>query len=691
MLTRLRGLLMVFFLALAIPSVVLIHQAYRQMQWEAFHQQRLLAEELGSRIDRSFQAMTEEEESRGFADYQFLVVSGDSNANFLQRSPLSAFPPERRFPGLLAHFQVDASGVFSTPLLPDDEADLDSLGIPGAERDARLALGRKIHGLLGDKNLVRRQEYETPATEPAAMPAAMTGESTDSLREAQAQAEPLVLEEQFDDKTEVQASEEVRLSAELKRKDSQVAFDELKKSSSKLKSVQRAVSVEPQSLGRVADLGLDDSYAAQAQQEIPAKLATAQPENRSKRKEQALVLETEQSREGGLETVGSVPVSTFDAEIDPFSFALLDDRHFVLFRNVWRDGERYVQGAVIERVPFINQLIETAFRATALSRVSDLVIGYQTEVLQVFPALAEYSTRAPSTDLVGSLLYRVKLSSPFSDLELIFSVKELPLGPGGTVIIWSAAILFVVLVAGFIVMYRLGVGQIRLHRQQQDFVSAVSHELKTPLTSIRMYGEMLRAGWVDEEKKRSYYDFIFHESERLSRLIANVLQLARMTRSRPAVDCKPIQIQVLLDMIESKVKTQVQHAGFSLLVDGDGMGDAEVSVDADAFSQIFINLVDNAIKFSNGAGNQTIELSAGSQSGTAVVFSVRDFGPGIAKDQLKKIFKLFYRPESELTRETVGTGIGLALVHQLASAMRGKVDVINKNPGAQFRVTIPRC
>ena len=80
-------------------------------------------------------------------------------------------------------------------------------------------------------------------------------------------------------------------------------------------------------------------------------------------------------------------------------------------------------------------------------------------------------------------------------------------------------------------MYRLGVGQIRLHRQQQDFVSAVSHELKTPLTSIRMYGEMLRAGWVDEDKKRSYSDFIFHESERLSRLIANVLQLARMTRS----------------------------------------------------------------------------------------------------------------------------------------------------------------
>jgi signal transduction histidine kinase len=69
-----------------------------------------------------------------------------------------------------------------------------------------------------------------------------------------------------------------------------------------------------------------------------------------------------------------------------------------------------------------------------------------------------------------------------------------------------------------------------------------------------------------------------------------------------------------------------------------------------------------------------------------VVFAVRDFGPGVAKDQMKKIFQLFYRSESELTRETVGTGIGLAIVHQLTVAMNGKVDIINREPGAEFRV-----
>src|SRR5205814_961221 len=87
-------------------------------------------------------------------------------------------------------------------------------------------------------------------------------------------------------------------------------------------------------------------------------------------------------------------------------------------------------------------------------------------------------------------------------------------------------------------MYRFAVGQLRHARQQQDFVSAVSHELKTPLTSIRMYGEMLKAGWADDAKKQTYYDYIHSESERLSRLIENVLQLARLTRGSQPLERK---------------------------------------------------------------------------------------------------------------------------------------------------------
>ena len=111
-----------------------------------------------------------------------------------------------------------------------------------------------------------------------------------------------------------------------------------------------------------------------------------------------------------------------------------------------------------------------------------------------------------------------------------------------------------------------------------------------------------------------------------------------------------------------------------------------VRVDADAFFQIVINLVDNAIKFSAKAERRRIEVGCALGRG-GVVFSVRDHGPGVARDQMKKIFRLFYRSENELTRETVGTGIGLSLVKQLALAMGAEVDVVNREPGAEFGVT----
>ena len=112
-------------------------------------------------------------------------------------------------------------------------------------------------------------------------------------------------------------------------------------------------------------------------------------------------------------------------------------------------------------------------------------------------------------------------------------------------------------------------------------------------------------------------------------------------------------------------------------------------IDEDCFVQILINLVDNAIKFSKKSDARRIDVGAAIEGRQRLRFSVRDYGPGVPRDQMKKIFRLFYRTESELTRETVGTGIGLAIVHQLATAMSGKADVVNRDPGAEFRVSFP--
>jgi signal transduction histidine kinase len=230
---------------------------------------------------------------------------------------------------------------------------------------------------------------------------------------------------------------------------------------------------------------------------------------------------------------------------------------------------------------------------------------------------------------------------------------------------------------------------LRLARQQRDFISAVSHELKTPLTSIRMYGEMLKAGWADDAKKRVYYDYIHSESERLSRLIENVLELARLTRSRQRLELKRVSVGELMEMVRSKVATQVERAGFALTIRNDAPADATASVATDGFAQIFINLVDNALKFAAAAPQKAVEIACRRDSDGTLLFTVRDFGPGVPKAQMRKIFELFYRPDDERTRATAGTGIGLALVRELAAAMRAEVEVRNCAPGAEFRLRLP--
>jgi signal transduction histidine kinase len=102
-----------------------------------------------------------------------------------------------------------------------------------------------------------------------------------------------------------------------------------------------------------------------------------------------------------------------------------------------------------------------------------------------------------------------------------------------------------------------------------------------------------------------------------------------------------------------------------------------------------INLIDNAIKFSSHAKCKQIDISCKKMGDDRIEFIVRDYGPGIEKQQMKKIFQLFYRSENELTRETVGTGIGLALVHQMTLIMNGKIDVVNTEPGVEFRLQFP--
>ncbi len=678
---RLRNLLLLIFLALAVPTTILIWQAYSQLKWEAFHQYRGAAEELTGRIDTRLNDMVATADANSFADYAFLIVSGDPSAKFVQRSPLSVYPVTGNLPGVLGYFQVDTNGVFSTPLLPPQGTQAAILGIGELEYSDRLQLAQKIQTVLVDNRLVQsRQEF-----------------ADRRLAAAGANPKPALEEEKEADEDYSQGIfdqlNQPRLDT-LSRQNLIGRFASDDAEGEALRLEQRLYSI-----GKVSDLKLDADLQKKSEEierdGTKDQLITDSFDyapGRGKRKEQIALPEAVQfdASEPIANVTGSseLRISTFESEVDPFEFSLLDSGHFVLFRKVWRDGERYIQGLLVDQETFTKDIIGAHFMETALSDMSNLIIAYQDDVIHTFGGRDDFSYPNVAADLDGALLYRSRLSAPLDSLELIFSIKRLPPGPGASILGWVTLVIAIVFVGGFFVLYRMGVSQINLARQQQDFVSAVSHELKSPLTSIRMYGEMLKEGWADEGKRQSYYEFIHDEAERLSRLISNVLQLANITRNEPQFDLKPTKIVELMSNTESKIATQVERAGFELRIKTINDADqATINIDEDCFAQIIINLVDNAIKFSRDADNKAIDVSSKLSGDGRVVFSVRDYGPGIPKDQMKKIFELFYRSESELTRETVGTGIGLAIVHQLTAAMSGNVDMINAEPGAEFRIS----
>ncbi len=724
---RLKGLLAFFFLALAVPTAVLIGQAYSQLKWEAFHQYRGMAEELSNRIDSALIDQISAAEARTFADYTFLVVSGDPSANFVQRSPLSEYPPRQDLPGVIGYFQVGTEGEFSTPLVPQGNVDPANFGISVDEYEQRSRVAREIREILSDNQLVRHQKEggrrglaTLPASPAEALEEVESEDEFDRPEERQRRLSETVASQTFGDRDTIDSVIASSEESPARQNESytQDVFDKLKLPKKSLDDSYRTEGMGGEtlggtleskenvaSLGKVADLKLDADFQKKSelleQSRSDGSLKDEQrlyAPTRFKRREQVSLAESEapaaiaaaRKPAVNLSALTDLRISTFESEVDPLEFSLLDSGHFVLFRKVWRDSERFIQGLLLNSDAFTSRAFDLHFDGTGLSEVSDLIVGYQDDVIHTRTWWLNSSYPTSSQAFAGDLLYRSRLSAPFDSLELIYSINGLPPGPGATVLAWVTLVLAVVFVGGFYTLYRLGVSQINLARQQQDFVSAVSHELKTPLTSIRMYGEMLKEGWAEPEKQQQYYEYIHDESERLTRLISNVLQLAKITRNEPQFDLQAISVDELMSQIESKIANQVQRAGFELGFQKQEKADnAAINVDVDCFTQIIINLVDNAIKFSRDAQEKRIEISSTLTSDEKILFAVRDFGPGVPKDQLKKIFQLFYRSESELTRETVGTGIGLAIVHQLSQAMNGKVDIINKEPGAEFRVLFP--
>ena len=258
---RLRLWLAVFFLALAIPTGILVYQAYSQLKWESFHQYRVLAGELAERIDSRIVQLINAEEARSFSDYAFLTVVGDPAANFLQRSPLSAYPPQSSIPGLVGYFQVDSDGAFTTPLVPPVGTVASSYGLSVAELDQRQALQQRIEQILSRNSLV--QERETGRLAGRAVATVALQEKATRRDRLEGTTAPVTNGDR-------DAMEQLTLDDSAAPLDDempgQAAFDRLNMAATpqEKENKQQAGS----GLGRVEDLKLDDRYETEAAEAV---------------------------------------------------------------------------------------------------------------------------------------------------------------------------------------------------------------------------------------------------------------------------------------------------------------------------------------------------------------------------------------------------------------------------------------
>jgi len=243
-----------------------------------------------------------------------------------------------------------------------------------------------------------------------------------------------------------------------------------------------------------------------------------------------------------------------------------------------------------------------------------------------------------------------------------------------------------VVIAGLIVIMLAAARERKLSNLKSDFVANVSHELKTPLSLVRMFGELLQSGRVEsEEKQRQYLQIIVSESERLGALIENVLDFAKVERGKAAYEFVEGNVEdVVARAVEAcRLRAERQNIALELVV---APNLPTVKLDERAIEIAVINLVDNALKYAPGGDSISISLSSVDRF---VEIAVTDQGPGIPVEDRKRVFERFERGKGPVGRQVRGSGIGLALVKHIAEAHGGKATVAQALPhGSRFSITL---
>ncbi|MBR4915550.1 MAG: HAMP domain-containing histidine kinase [Fibrobacter sp.] len=383
-------------------------------------------------------------------------------------------------------------------------------------------------------------------------------------------------------------------------------------------------------------------------------------------------------------------VGTMDIAIESFQ-AEMNRKYIVFYRNVLRGEENFVQGFVVDLREYLKSIVDI--------EISDYS-GTDNHLGLKFMDRDETIISFGIDSREAIKVFEENLAEPLNNITMVMYVDESVQRIGddedqfvsnGQLLFLIGGIMFLLLGGALISIYRLTQSQLDLAQKRQDFISAVSHELKTPLTTIKMRAEILQSSYtkMDDAKRMRSFDQIASESDRLTRLIQNVLDLSKLDGNRWVANIKKDRPKAVLDDFVTMYTKNIEDHGFSLTVSCDSNIDkVQLMMDRDAVMQILTNLVDNSLKFSRNADYKMIIIELKTE-GDHVYLAVRDYGPGIPPSEMKKVFQEFYRVENEMTRTTKGTGIGLSMVKKLCALSNMRIEIENANPGLRTKIHFP--